>query len=183
MVAVGAYTLQSYRAFFNAYVSWFTLTQARWKGVRVKASRSPLWVKKQTCAVQNVVSALHPIATAKAKFGKSGHVCFTRESGHARCNGMSALGQKRTSSRFSFDHLVGATYESVGDGDAERLGGPEVYDQFDFCGLLNWQIGRLFAPENAADIGANRAMLLRHAGAIANQTAGLCKFGETKGRW
>src|SRR5262249_6091976 len=47
----------------------------------------PALGQKQTCAVQNVVSALHPIATAKAKFGKSGHVCFTPESGHVRCNG------------------------------------------------------------------------------------------------
>src|SRR5262249_60560047 len=85
MVAVGAYTLQSYRAFFNAYVSWFTLTQARWKGVRVKASRSPLWVKSRH--VRCKTSCLLYIATAKAKFGKSGHVCFTPESGHVRCNG------------------------------------------------------------------------------------------------
>jgi len=32
--------------------------------------------QKQTCALQNVMSALHPIATANADSAK-GHVCFT----------------------------------------------------------------------------------------------------------
>jgi len=36
--------------------------------------------QKQTYAVQQVMSALPPIATAK------GRVCFTPESGHVRCN-------------------------------------------------------------------------------------------------
>jgi hypothetical protein len=41
--------------------------------------------QKQTFAVQNRMSALPPIATAKADI-RPGHVCFTPESGHARCN-------------------------------------------------------------------------------------------------
>ena len=41
--------------------------------------------QKQTCALQNVMSALHPIATAKANSAK-GHVRFTPKSGHVRCN-------------------------------------------------------------------------------------------------
>ena len=39
--------------------------------------------QKKTCAVQEVMSALPPIATANAKLAK-GHVCFTPESGHVR---------------------------------------------------------------------------------------------------
>src|SRR5262245_27476206 len=39
--------------------------------------------QKQTYALQQAMSALHPIATAKAKFRK-GHVRFTPESGHVR---------------------------------------------------------------------------------------------------
>jgi hypothetical protein len=118
--------------------------------------------QKRTCAPQKVMSALPPKADMCVALA---YVCFGPKADIA-----------------SFDHLVGATYERVGNGDTERLGGPEVCDQFDFCGLLDWQISRLFALEDAAGIDANCAMLLRHTGAIANQRAGLCKFGETKGR-
>jgi hypothetical protein len=41
--------------------------------------------QKQTYAPQKAMSALAPIATAKADSSK-GHVCFTFESGHVRCN-------------------------------------------------------------------------------------------------
>jgi hypothetical protein len=43
--------------------------------------------------------------------------------------GMSALGQKRTYDK-SFDHLVGATLHRLRHGNAERLRGPEVDDQY-----------------------------------------------------
>jgi hypothetical protein len=37
-----------------------------------------------------------------------------------------------------FDHLVGASKKRLRDGEAERLGGLEVYNQLDFRGLLVW---------------------------------------------
>src|SRR5215831_17214434 len=40
--------------------------------------------QKQTYAVQNVMSALPLIATAKAD-SPNGHACFTPKSGHVRC--------------------------------------------------------------------------------------------------
>jgi hypothetical protein len=39
--------------------------------------------QKQTCAPQNVMSALPPIATAKATC-RDGDICFTPESGHVQ---------------------------------------------------------------------------------------------------
>jgi hypothetical protein len=36
-----------------------------------------------------------------------------------------------------FDHLVGAAGQRQRDGDAERLGGLEIEDQFNLCGLLD----------------------------------------------
>src|ERR1700680_3914116 len=55
----------------------------------------------------------------------------------------------------SFDHLVGATQQRKRDGQAERLGSLEIDDQFDFGDLLNRQVGRLLALENAADVNAS----------------------------
>src|SRR5262245_54231773 len=104
------------------------------------------------------------------------------ESGRVRCTCSCLLWANSGHGVRSFNHLVGAPYERVGYSDAECFGSSEVYDQFDFCGLLDWQIARLFALENPAHIDANRAMLVRNAGAITNKTAGLCKFGETKRR-
>jgi hypothetical protein len=51
-----------------------------------------------------------------------------------------------------FDHLVGAAKQGEGKGETERPGGLEIDDQLHFCGLLDWQVGRLSALEDAADI-------------------------------
>jgi hypothetical protein len=37
-----------------------------------------------------------------------------------------------------FDDLVSAPDQCMGNSDPERLGSLEIYDQFDFCGLLDW---------------------------------------------
>ena len=47
-----------------------------------------------------------------------------------------------------FDHLVGATLQRLRHGNAERLGGLEIDDQFDFRGLHDREIGRLLALKN-----------------------------------
>ena len=62
---------------------------------------------KQTCAVQNGMSALPPKAD----------MCSALV--------MSALCQKRTSSA-SFDHLVGTSEKHRRHGNAERTGCPEI---------------------------------------------------------
>src|SRR5262249_21656149 len=49
--------------------------------------------QKQTCALQNVMSALHPIATAKAKFRKRPCLLYPRKRTCAVQLVMSALGQ------------------------------------------------------------------------------------------
>ena len=55
-----------------------------------------------------------------------------------------------------FDHLVGATLHRLRHGNAERLGGLEVDDQFDFRCLLDRQVRRLVAIENFPGIGADQ---------------------------
>ena len=37
-----------------------------------------------------------------------------------------------------FDHLVGAQQNRLRHGEAERLGGLQVYDRLEFCRKLNW---------------------------------------------
>jgi hypothetical protein len=49
----------------------------------------------------------------------------------------------------SFKDFVGAAGHGQRDGDAERLGGLEVQEQFNFGGLLHRQVGRILALEDA----------------------------------
>jgi len=55
--------------------------------------------------------------------------------------------QTRKSPR-SFDHLVGALQQRCRHFDAERLGGLEVYDQFELGRLLDRQVGWLRTLKN-----------------------------------
>jgi hypothetical protein len=54
----------------------------------------------------------------------------------------------------SFDHLVGAPEQGQRNLDPERFGDLEIDDQFDFRGLLDRQISRLFAFEYSTRIYA-----------------------------
>jgi hypothetical protein len=68
------------------------------KGPGIRSSSARLMSalgQKQTCAVQTVMSALPPIATAKADLAKH-HVRFPPQSGHVQCNqGCPLCGTKR----------------------------------------------------------------------------------------
>ena len=55
--------------------------------------------------------------------------------------------------------------------EAERLGGLEVDDQLDLCGLDHRQVCRLLALENAAHIDAGLAKRIRQICSIAHQAA------------
>src|SRR5262245_50004859 len=84
--------------------------------------------QKQTYAVQNPMSALPPIATAKADSRKRSCRLCPRKRTCAVHQLMSALGQKRTCIAL-FDHLVGACKHRRRHGEVERLGSLEVDNQ------------------------------------------------------
>ena len=67
--------------------------------------------------------------------------------------------------RRSWNNLVGRGQQSFRDGEAERFGGFEVYDQIDFCRLLDRQVGRLVAFEDAPGIHTNLVENIGEAGA------------------
>src|SRR6516162_609281 len=72
----------------------------------------------------------------------------------------------------SLNNLIRRSQQRLRDGDAKRLGGLEVDDEFEFRRLLHGEVGRLFAFENAADIDANLVERIVEAAAIAHQAAG-----------
>ena len=54
---------------------------------------------------------------------------------------------------------------------AERFGGLETDEQFDLHGLLHRQVGGLFSPDDAADIGSGHTSWFREVGAITHRIA------------
>src|ERR1700732_1783140 len=71
-----------------------------------------------------------------------------------------------------FDDLIGASKKQLWDREAERLGGLEIDDQFEFRGLLDRQIGRLLALENPAGVNADLTVLTSKTASVAHQAAG-----------
>ena len=69
---------------------------------------------------------------------------------------MSALGQKRTHAvqqlRLLFDHLVGTAEQRRRNGETEHSRGLQIDDQLKLVRFDNWQLRRLGALKDAANI-------------------------------
>ena len=76
----------------------------------------------------------------------------------------------------SFDHHVGAAEQRCWEGQTKCLGGFQVDDEFNFCHLLNWQVGRSGTPENLAGVDALLAIDVNQIGSVAHQAAGFDKI-------
>src|SRR6516165_2084771 len=124
---------------------------------RFQCALCPLWVKSR----RSGVTERCPLYPRKRTLSDT--------------TGMSALCQKRTYAPQQktplFDHLVGAQQERLGEFQPKRLGGPNIDHQFDFRRLQHWQVGGLFAFEDAADIAASLTNLVRNVPAVAHQAA------------
>jgi hypothetical protein len=83
-----------------------------------------------------------------------------------------------TAARMLLDHLVGTAKERDRNGEAERLGGLHIDNQFDLCGLLYRQVRRLLTFEDAAGVDASQMRTVGQAAAIAHQPAGCGELAE-----
>src|SRR5215475_2471727 len=104
--------------------------------------------QKQTCALQNGMSALHPITTAK-----SGHVPMV----------MSALPPESGHSVL-FDHLVGALLNRQRDRNVKRPRGFEIDDQLE----LDRKLVRLTALENSIGVSSGASVVVDQVAAIGH---------------
>src|SRR5690348_13221696 len=84
----------------------------------------------------------------------------------------SAKGQKQKPPA-SFDYLVGACKQGGWHFEAERLGNLEVDDQFELGGLLDRQVGGLYALEDLIDEAGGTVVEIRIVHAVAQQPAQL----------
>ena len=82
----------------------------------------------------------------------------------------------RSKQHFSFDDPVGADEEHWRNAEAERFGGLQIDDQFEFGRLHDRQFRRPRPFENSTGIDTSKAPSVRNAGFVANQAAASDKF-------
>jgi hypothetical protein len=134
--------------------------------------------QKQTFAPQKAMSALPPIATAKANFRTRSCLLYPRKRTCAVHSLMSALGHKRTHAAqqkgLLFDHFVGDLLKMDRYVEAQRLGGLEIDDQLELARPQDWHVDwllsqgrdrygrRLGGQARCCWVHSSSARLLRH---------------------
>src|SRR5262249_3420773 len=119
------------------------------------------------------MSALPPIATAKANFRKGLYPLYPK-SGHVQCSSVCPLWAKSGHSVL-FDHLVGALLNRQRDKNVKRPGGFEIDDQLELDQGLDRELIRLGALENSIGVSSGAAVVVEQVAAIGHKAA---DFGE-----
>jgi hypothetical protein len=103
--------------------------------------------QKQTYAVHQPMSALRPIATAKADIRPGSCPLYPRKRTHEVQQRMSALGQKRTHAAQQkgslFDHFVGPQQKRGRNGYPQRVSSSHVDYRFEFRRPFDRQFTRI----------------------------------------
>ena len=80
------------------------------------------------------------------------------------------------------DHLVGCREQRGRYGQAKRLGGFEIDDQFELGRLLIRQIAGFFAAKNTVDIRSNATVKVDTIRAVIDQATNFCEYTLRKDR-
>src|SRR5215471_19081330 len=72
----------------------------------------------------------------------------------------------------SFDHLVGTSEQGRRHFEAERPRSLEIGKQLNFCDLLDRQVGRLLALEDAASVRSRHPVRIQSTASVAHKAAG-----------
>jgi hypothetical protein len=100
--------------------------------------------------------------------------CARAATGHA-----TALPSRAMNCRRFIDYLVGGGQQRFRHGQAERLGGLEVDDEFELTHLHDRQIGRFRSPKNASDVNSDLTITFGNIVTITDQAAGRGEVAPT----
>src|SRR5262249_19303326 len=127
------------------------------------------------------MSALPPIATAKADFPQNSCPLYPRKRTCAAQYLMSAF-QKRTSKIGLFDYFVGTGEQRRRNYEAEHVGGLQIDDQLELGRPQDWHVGRLFSLQDATGKNAGLADQVSVIRSVAHQPARFGIVAERKDR-
>ena len=84
--------------------------------------------------------------------------------------------------RPSVDDLVCSQQHRWRDGEAERLRGPDVYDELELGRLLDWEVGRFGALEDLVGVAGGAAIGVRIAHTLGHDAACYHVLARAEGR-
>src|SRR6476620_11829783 len=131
--------------------------------------------QKQTYAVQNGMSALPPIATAKADICPWSCRLYPRKRTCAMRQCMSALGHKRTHAAQQkgslFDDLIGGDQQARWNCQAKCLRRFAVDDSFELRRRLHRKVSGFCTAQDAVDIGCPLSGQIDEVSPVIHETA------------